>query len=306
MKYNSQNTNLSIRHLKCALAVAEERSFLQAANRLAVAPSALTETIKQIERECQVQLFDRQSRPVTLTYAGRKFVLSAEEAVRSFDDSLTTLKQISGLERGHLRIACSPSLLMQFIRPALGTFRQEHGKIDIVIHDDVAERVSAMVDSGEAEIGFAAKWQTLDGLDYREIAKDKFGLVCHEDHPLAQKERKLNLSDIDPSEVIALKAGTGISQMLARSSIGGQLKVGKLQVYSTIAQLMLISQRLGVALLPEYAVNVMDQNLRFIPVSDLDLWRSQYLITKKQKSLSPSATAFLSYIDSDISNKRVN
>ena len=73
MSLHSKNTNIGVRHFRAALALAREQSFVRAAEALGVVPSALTETIKQIEADCGLRLFDREARPVTPTAAGVEF-----------------------------------------------------------------------------------------------------------------------------------------------------------------------------------------------------------------------------------------
>ena len=63
MKSDSENTNFNLRHLRAVHAIWQEGSFVRAAERLGVVPSALTETVRQIEDIAGGALFDRRSRP---------------------------------------------------------------------------------------------------------------------------------------------------------------------------------------------------------------------------------------------------
>lgn len=298
---------MSIRHLRAALAVRDEQSFVRAAARLGVVPSALTETIRQIEDTSGVVLFDRNTRPVGITEAGAVFLSNATRVVNLFDRALDELMQAGGVRRGRIVVAAAPSMIRHLLGPTLRRFRARHPGIEVVVHDDVGERIADMVRDGAADCGLGAVPEESADFDYVQIGEDRFGLVCHRSHRLAAREAGITLADIPAGEFIALQSGTAISQLLARAPNVPEALTGgaALQCYSTIAQLSLIAQNLGVGLLPELAASVLQTGeLRFVPVTDLDLTRSIYLITRARTVRSPAAARFIGMLLSDLDGGR--
>lgn len=288
---------MGLRHLRAALAVAEEGSFAAAALRLSVVPSALTETIRQIEQESGVILFNRSRRPITTTSEGAAFLAEASQIVGGFESALRRLRQIGGKHAGHVTIAVAPSLLQRLLGPSIVEFRARHPNVYLVIRDDVAGKVEELVVSGEADFALASRWRQNPEIDYLPIGEDFFGLACHESHPLAAAGRAIRLEDIDPAQIIALRHDTGIAQMLeSASSIPDRLRHGHVTVHSTIAQLLLISQNLGVALLPEYAVGVLAGGVAYRPIADLALGRQLFLMRRRNITMSPAALSFFEFL----------
>ncbi len=298
MKVFSENTNLGLRHLRAALTVMEEGSFSRAAQRLGVVPSALTETIRMLEMECGTAIFDRKTRPVRTTEAGAAFLEGARDLLDRFELSLTNLRQLGGLKRGRVTIGAAPSAVLNPLSDAIMKFRTDHPGIDVIVHDDVAERLAGMVVNRTLDFALAGPGFESPDLEGRKISEDPFGLVCHSHHRLAQLSRPLMLADIDPEDVIALDSQAGIARMLADCApLPLTLRAGRIQTFSTIAQLTLISRNAGVALLPQQAGEVIQsRNIVFRAIADFRLVRSLYLLTRSRTSLSPAAERFISYL----------
>ena len=92
MKLDSENTNFNLRHLRAIHAVWSEGSFARAADRLGVVPSALTETVRQIEEIAGGALFDRRSRPPAPTPLGLAFLKDTAPVLEALDLSLSRVR----------------------------------------------------------------------------------------------------------------------------------------------------------------------------------------------------------------------
>ena len=88
MKINADNTNLNLRHLRALHAIRATGSFARAADLLGVVPSALTETIRQLEESAGLPLFDRRMRPPQLTPAGEELLAETGPALMALDRAL--------------------------------------------------------------------------------------------------------------------------------------------------------------------------------------------------------------------------
>ncbi|OLP60873.1 transcriptional regulator [Xaviernesmea oryzae] len=295
MKIFSENTNIGLRHFRAAVTVMEEGSFSRAADRLGVVPSALTETVRALEAECGTRIFDRASRPVRPTEDGRRFLDHARDVLDRFELSLHGLRQIGALQTGRVTIGAAPSSVQDYLADALARFCQDYPGVDVVIHDDVAERLAAMVADRRLDFALAGQTAGSSTLQAREIGADRFGLVCHCDHPLAKPGRVLRLADLPEGAMIALEGQTGIARLLAdHPDLPPALLKGRIRTYSTIAQLTLVHRNLGIALLPERAAAVLQSDqIVFRLIDDLTLTRSIYLLTPFRTALSRAAERFI-------------
>lgn len=305
MKLDSENTNLNLRHLRAIHAIWAEGSFTRAADRLGVVPSALTETVRQIEAIAGRPLFDRRSRPPEPTPLGLDFLRETAPLLDHFDQSLARLREQARLMQGHLRIGATPSAITPLVAPAISTLRQQYPDLAITLHDDIAERLAGMVADGTLDVAIAGRARTSPDLFQTEIASDGFGLACHREHPLTRRSNPIQISDIDPREVIHLSQDTGTARLLATAPLPDYVKSGGLQTHSTIAQLCLVRARVGVAILPLNAVRLFNEPaIRFLPISDLSLERRLYLLLPKRKPPSETLAAFLPVLEEEISHFR--
>ena len=295
MKINSHNTNLNLRHLRAIHAVRAEGSFARAADRLGVVPSALTETIRQLEESAGVPLFDRRMRPPQLTEAGLEFLEDTRPALEALDHALERLQESADLGRGRLALGASPSTIGDLVAPALRRFCADHPAIAVRLHDGPAEDLARMVADGELDLAIAGYSSTSPMLERREIACDPIGLVVPVDHPLTRLGRPPRLAEIDPATLIHLDEGAGTARLLADApDLPPALKNGPLRVASTFGQLCLIRAGMGVGLLPQKAALLFDDpRLMFLSVADLRLERRISLIWPARRALSHVAARFM-------------
>lgn len=294
MKINSENLNINLRHLRALQAVAEEGSFSAAAASLGIVPSALTEIVRQIEEAVGAPLFDRSTRPATVTQLGQSFLAETGPLMQGLDRAVTRLRQTAGLEAGLLSIGASPSAISELLAPELSEFLTEHPGLRCLLHDDIAEKLARMVAEGELDLAIAGRSLHSSDLRQRPLLRDAFGLACPAGHRLAGCD-DARLEDLETETLIGLAPDTGTANLLQQSgAVPRALLHPRITAYSTIAQLCLIRAGLGVALLPRNAVLLFnDPQIRFVPLSDLDLWRTLYLIEPAQRRPSPAGTAFI-------------
>lgn len=205
---------ISLRHLRCFVAVAETGSFTAAANRLAHTQSSLTATIQQFEEVVGVRLFDRTTRRVALTDDARQFKGTAERILRDFDNALSDLQAVAQSQRGHVSIAASQSLIVHLLSPALASFRQQHPQIKISVVDGGSARIEQLLQDGEVEFGIASPLHHFAELDYRPLIRDPFGVICPHDHPLAQSDAPLTWADLPLGDAVVMTPDSGIGAVL--------------------------------------------------------------------------------------------
>ena len=146
-------------HLAALIGVADTGSFSEAALRLGVAQSTVSQAVQVSERELGVRLFERGRRGAFLTPAGQQVLAQARLAA----DALRAMTQpgaAAELERpgvlvGALHVVSCRSVIRHFLTPALGNFQRRHPQVRVILHDTSGEHddIERLVSSGEADLG---------------------------------------------------------------------------------------------------------------------------------------------------------
>ena len=170
MKSDSENTNFNLRHLRAVHAIWQEGSFVRAAERLGVVPSALTETVRQIEDIAGAALFDRRSRPPEPTALGLAYLEDTRPLLDEIDRSLTRLRDRARGLQGTVRIGATPSAISDRIAPAITAFRAAHPGYAVLLHDDIAETLAQMVAEDRLDLAVAGRARSSPDLVQTEIS----------------------------------------------------------------------------------------------------------------------------------------
>ena len=143
----------SIRQVEIVKALANHRHFGLAAKALGVSQPALTRSLKQIEADLGVALFDRQG--VTPTPFGEIVLRHGERAAAEFHELMREITLAKGLEIGELRIALGPYPADISGERAVGVLLQRHPKVFVEMRSANWERAVADVLDGAVDLGFA-------------------------------------------------------------------------------------------------------------------------------------------------------
>ncbi|SLN56927.1 LysR family transcriptional regulator [Roseisalinus antarcticus] len=300
---------ISIRHFRCFIAVAETRSFTLAANRLFQTQSSLTATIKQLEELAGIRLFDRSTRRVELTQDAIWFKKVAEDVIRDFDNAISDLRASSEGRKGHVRIAAASSMIVHVLGPTLVAFRKRHPGISFSVFDEGADRIERHLIEGKYDFGLSSRLNNFPDLNYRPILADKFGAVFPKDHPLAAHEGKVSGRDLEPYEYIGLTTSTGIGAGISsHTELEFATGKGESNDYASSTTSLFAILKLGgkYSLLPALAASSEPVNeFEFREMYDPEIEREICLITQKKRTQSPTTQRLLEAIIDTLSNDSI-
>ena len=135
--------------------VAEVGNITAAAQALYISQSAVSQSIKQLERDLQTRLFARNSRGVTLTAEGQMLYAYVRSAMGLLETGEEKLSQTRELQMGQLTIGASDTVTSQFLLPYLDTFHKRHPAIHIQIVSGRSHKVLGLLRSGTVDIAVA-------------------------------------------------------------------------------------------------------------------------------------------------------
>ncbi len=176
-----------LRHIKYFKALAEELHFRRTAELLGVAQPALSRTIKHLENELEVQLFERNNRNVKLTEAGKIFLEGCIELINSMETTIENTRQVSRGKQGILRIGYTDFAIAGVLPQILTRFRQEYPGIVLQPSHGVTTQQLAMLEADQLDIGFITGQICHPGFDSCQVQRESYICLVYETHPLAKR-----------------------------------------------------------------------------------------------------------------------
>lgn len=245
---------MELRHLEHFVAVAEERNFTRAARRLHLVQSALSVSIRSLERELHAQLFERTTREVRLTDAGR---LLLPEARRTLDAAAGAQAAVLGAQaglRGTLRLGMMQVISVADIGSLIARFHRERPLVEIKPRTAPGGSAAMISDvrSGALDAAFVAVSGTdQPGLTVTTLAAERVLLGCPPDHPLARRAL-VSVSELAEETFVDYTPGWGTrtiaDQLFARAGVERSIGI---EVPDSSIHASLVRAGLGVAILPE-------------------------------------------------------
>lgn len=295
--------NLTLRQLRAFVAVARLGGFTAASKRLNLTQSALSGLVKDLELGLGVRLFDRNTREVVMTQAGREFLPLAARVMDDLQDAAARITDIAHSDRGIVRVAALELASCTLLPDAMAAFQDRHRKLDVRLIDDVLEHVLARVRQGEVDLGIGPDpGATPDQeLDRSPLLSAPFMLVCPPKHALARR-RQVAWRALGGERFVTMIRNFRAQVMTHRQGWPAGLDIPRVQeVALATTALGMVQAGLGVTALPVYAAPLVagfGLVMRPLvgPVVDAEL----FVFTKKGRSLSPAATRFVAFLRSEL------
>ncbi|WP_432523944.1 LysR family transcriptional regulator [Kineococcus sp. SYSU DK006] len=242
--------------LRCALAVADGLHFTRAARELGIAQSALSHQVARLEEELGAPLFERTSRRVRLTDAGRALLPRARAVLAELDRLRTDVVAASGSVRGRLRIGTIPTLPDVPLHEVLAGLRRRHPGVQVAVSVLSSDVTLAAVAAGGLDVGFAgvALGTPLPGVEAQVLATEPHVAAVGPTHPWAQR-RRVRLADLAAEACVDFPAGTGGRRQTDEAFTAARLTREVVVETDSVPLLLdLVRAGAGVALLPRSAV----------------------------------------------------
>lgn len=279
-------------HLQAFLTIAEMGNVTRAAALLHVTQPALSAQLGRLEEELGTAVFDRTSKGMVLTEAGRTLVPYARETLLRLDDAKAALAALRGLERGSLSIGGGATATTYLLPAVLGRFHEMNPRIRFFVREQPSRGVVEAVLEGELDLGVV----TLPiGTEHEQLVveqwvDDELRLILPAAHPL-QRRKTFHWRDLAETPLVLFEAGSAVRAHIDASINAAGVEadiVMELRSIESIKQM--VAQGIGAALVSEHALGPAQPGLR---CADRPIRRTLAVIYRRDRTQSPSASAFL-------------
>lgn len=245
---------MEIRHLRYFVVVAEELHFNRAAERLHIQQPPLSRQIRQLEKEIGAELFQRTTRSVKLTAAGRAFEKEALEILRMVDSSAAAAQRAAQGITGRLRVGFTGSNTYSLLPIVASNFRQAFPDAELHAEGEMLSPAqSEALMTGRLDACFGRLAFPLPELEARVVWAERLAVVLPRGHRLAG-EARIRLDDLagDPFVTYHSRVGsTMFEATIATCKAAGFSPHIIQEVTQTSTLIALVAAGFGVALAPE-------------------------------------------------------
>jgi DNA-binding transcriptional LysR family regulator len=288
--------DLSARQLHAVLAVAEYNSFIAAAAFLKTSQPALTRTIKRVEDVLGVRLFDRSTRRVAITTAGREFVALAERMLNDLRISIGSMRQISEQQRGQIIISSIMSVANGLLPAIVAKYRASRPGIEIILREGVHGTVLEDIRSGTADLGATYVDDVPDFVEAKRVSREVFEVILPRSHPLTKRARR---SSVTLTELVSFPLVSLPHESRTRRIIDGAASTAghTLQHVATVTQfatmMSFVRAGVGIAIVPSGAIaGLLGRDIAVLALTKPRLSRDVGLIWLRERELTPAAQGF--------------
>lgn len=248
--------------------IAQLGHMTRAAKALGVSQPALSAMLKKLESEVGAALLDRTGRGVALTEAGRVFLGHAEDAIRRADAGVQAVRELTGLEKGSIRIGAGATATSYLLPPVVSAVRRRHPGLTFYVREAGSNAVAAAVLSGELDLGIVTQPMAhpeAGELLVQALVDDELRLIVPPGHALHARARgksgTFSWRDLAGESVVAFEAGTAVRDMVDRASHKANVGLHVVMELRSIESIkQMVAAGIGVGFVSRFALDEPDHN----------------------------------------------
>lgn len=288
---------MDLRHLKYFLAVAEERHFGRAAERLNIVQPALSMQIKALETELGGPLFIRTSRRVELTEAGKLLQVEATRTLEQVEHTRLAVERSLRGETGRVRIgfagnAVFSGRLMQDIR----SFHQAYPDAELICQELAPQLQHDAIQNGTLDVGYMPDYYPDhdSALVYECVGEWGRVVVMSGDHKLADKEcLTIDMLANEPLIVYSINDADSLLDTQLQRLLGDSLHIAW-RSSSSLSVLAMAGAGLGIALVPAPLAQVAIPGVVYRVLDEPQLSANLMLVSRKDEP-SAAVNAYINH-----------
>jgi DNA-binding transcriptional LysR family regulator len=286
--------NVSSRQLHAFLEIARLQSFARAAEQIHLSPSGLSMLVKELEAQVGARLFDRTTRSVTLTGAGRRLQPVAERVVAELRAFGAVLGGSEAAVRSRLQVAATPMVSASLLPEVIREFSDTHPQVSVDLADVEVTAVRQRVLEGEADIGLGFFVKPAVGLLRQPLCKFRLMRISPPGHGtigLGPSQPWRSMSD---APLVSLPTGNPIQALIEKhlARLGrAHEERPRVNLLGTIIGMVRAGR--GHAIIPSFAMEeCLGQGLGVTMLREPVVHLELFLVSRRGTQPKPTALAF--------------
>jgi DNA-binding transcriptional LysR family regulator len=284
-----RKTHYDLRDVRAICELSQTTGFREAANALAITPSALSRRVAKLEEAIGGLLVKRTTRSMALTPLGRRLVARCQPSLDSLDESIEELARVARGMEGQISIGCIASASYALLAPVVARFRESNRNLRIHMKEADGKSIVTAVLNHEVDFGLTTSGARHKELIAELVADDAFVLVCGKQHPFATR-RSLTWPQIRDERLMGYKSSSNIRQMMDTQLSRKGIELNWFDEVDTLSSLMgYLETGSFLGVVPQLVAAQM-KGLATVPLIAPKLQRELFLVRRGDVALTPPAT----------------
>lgn len=183
---------MDFKELQYVLSISKNNSISKAAKELYISQPSLSKYLQNLEKNLDIQLFDRVGNNFILTYAGERYIECAKEILRIKKDLDDEFFDILNHKKGRLNVACSIARSPYLISQTVPKFKELYPNVEInFLEEPETNNLDRLLMTGEADIAIFANPGNNTLLNYELLKNEEFTLAVDSNHPLVNEGKPI-------------------------------------------------------------------------------------------------------------------
>jgi DNA-binding transcriptional LysR family regulator len=299
-RINVYYADVNLADLETLLAVARERSFSRAAEKLHRTQPAVSLAIRRLEEACGEVLFDRASKQARLTQAGELVAQRAIQMLAQRSRMEQELLELRGKHRGKVTVGANESTAF-FLLPVIEAFTARYPQIKIEVRRSLSRNIPAEVLAGNLDMGMVAYDPEQRDLRQAVVYQDRLAFIVYPSHPLAEAGKRrtppaaVELARLGQESFIAHNVESPYRDFTVGTFRHHQVPLNiAIEMPSLESIKQLVMRGLGVAFVPRISAQreIEAGTLCEVPILQFKVERPLRLLSPRRGRLSHAAQAF--------------
>lgn len=294
---SSAPPDLTLRQLQTILALAEYGSFIAAAASMKTSQPAVTRTVKHIEDVMGVKLFDRSTRSVQITAAGKEFAAVAARMLNDLKITVGNMHELADQHRGQIILSSIMSVANGKLPQLVSAYRRNYPGVELYVRDGVHGTVIEDVRSGAADFGITY----LDNLPHpfvsTPLGREEFIVVLPRNHRLAGKA-SIALADLKDLPIVSLPTDSRTRRLIDSVAASAKLALKHVVVVSQFTTMLgFVRAGIGIAIAPRSGVaGLLGKELKALPLRGRPLVRDLGIVALRGREPTAAAAGLITLI----------
>lgn len=291
--------NINLVMLRLFLRVAATTSFSEASRLENVSQPALSRTIRLLEDQLGVRLFDRDTRNVRLTASGEELLPIAERLIVDYDIAFGELAQTFQGQRGRVVLGALPSAAAVILPQIVAQFHQKRPHVEVIVRDDLSDLLLQQLEDRRIDFAVTIEPEACDRLHFEHLLSDDFVVVFRPGDAFDQ-EGSLRWEELEGRPLISMAPQSSVRRMadavLAKVGISAK-PLYECAHLATVGGLIMAG--LGVSVLPRLALPMVGASpIKARPLVSPHVSRSIGIVSLSRRSVTPTAQTLMDMLRS--------